>query len=92
MLAALSLGLVVGPLMGGVLSDATLLGSIASVELPFYGVSVLVVINTAQISGFFRNKRTERRPVKISPLKGFLILWGYTPLARGSCRWSAETS
>jgi len=34
-IVGVSLGLMAGPLIGGVLSDKTLLGSIASLELPF---------------------------------------------------------
>ena len=74
-LVALSLGLVVGPLIGGVLSDRALLGQFASLELPFYAVSLLVALNIILIVFFFHNQRTERQPLRIRPLDVFLTLW-----------------
>ena len=74
-LTALSGGLVVGPLIGGIFSEPALLGAFASLKLPFYVVSGLVVVNMVLIVFFFQNQRTERQPVRIRPLDIFLALW-----------------
>lgn len=74
-LTALSLGLVVGPLIGGVFSDASQLGAFASLQLPFYVVSALVVVNIVLIVFFFRNQPGERPPLRLRPLDVFLVLW-----------------
>lgn len=74
-LVAVSVGMVAGPLIGGVLSDRALLGSLASVELPFYAVSVLVIANIVLIIFFFRETQTERPPFRFRPLEVFLTLW-----------------
>lgn len=70
-----SLGLVVGPLIGGLLSDKSVLGQFASLELPFFVVCSLVAANIASIALFFRDRRTARRSVKIRPIEVFLTLW-----------------
>ncbi|MCP4329734.1 MAG: TCR/Tet family MFS transporter [Alphaproteobacteria bacterium] len=72
---AISVGLVAGPLIGGLLSDADLLGEFASLELPFYCAALLVVVNMTLIIVFFHNQKRERRPFKIRPLEVFLTLW-----------------
>ncbi len=77
-LTALSLGLVVGPLIGGIFSDSTLLGEFASVTLPFYVVSCLIIVNVVLIVFFFHNQRTERTPLRIRPSDIFLTLWAAT--------------
>lgn len=74
-LVAVSAGLVVGPLMGGLLSDKAVLGAEASVELPFYCVSVLVAVSIGLIFLFFQDKRTERPPFEFKPFGVFLTLW-----------------
>lgn len=74
-LAALSAGLVVGPLLGGFLSDKAVLGPLASVELPFYAVSALVVFNIVLIIAFFHDKRPGKRPIKVRPVEVFLTLY-----------------
>jgi len=74
-LAALSLGLVVGPLMGGLLSDTAVLGKFASLELPFYCVCLLVIVNILMIVFYYREEKFERRPVRIRPVEVFLTLW-----------------
>ncbi|MDA7947411.1 MAG: MFS transporter [Hyphomicrobiaceae bacterium] len=74
-LAAVSISLVVGPLMGGALSDKAVLGQYASLELPFYAVSVLVLINIAMIVFFFHEADFKREPVRIRPVEVFLTLW-----------------
>jgi len=74
-LVAVSAGLVAGPLFGGLLSDKAVLGSEASVELPFYFVSGLIVFSINLIFFFFHNRRTEREPFVFRPLDVFLTLW-----------------
>jgi len=74
-LVAVSAGLVAGPLIGGLLSDKAVLGRDASVELPFYFVSGLIVFSLNLIFFFFHNQRTEREPFAFKPLDVFLTLW-----------------
>ncbi|MEO1223023.1 MAG: MFS transporter [Pseudomonadota bacterium] len=79
-LTALSLGLVVGPLIGGLFSDPAVLGAAASLALPFYVVSCLVLVNIVLIAlvfqnQIFQNQRTERKPVRIRPQDIVLTLW-----------------
>lgn len=74
-LVAISAGLVVGPLMGGLLSDKAVLGASASIQLPFYCVSVLVAICIVLIVIFFHDKRTEKRQFEFKPFEVFLTLW-----------------
>ena len=74
-LVAVSAGLVIGPLMGGLLSDKAVLGAEASVELPFYAVSALVAVSILLIILFFHDRRTERPPFEFKPFEVFLVLW-----------------
>lgn len=70
-----SAGFVVGPLMGGLLSDKRLLGSVASAELPFFAASAMVIINIVLIVFFFHERNFRRRPMHIRPVEVFLTLW-----------------
>ncbi|MEM7121508.1 MAG: MFS transporter [Pseudomonadota bacterium] len=72
---ALSIGLVIGPILGGVLSDSSLIGDIASLKLPFYVAAVLVLANAILILFFFRDTDVERQPLRVNPIDAFLILW-----------------
>ncbi|MEM7443028.1 MAG: MFS transporter [Pseudomonadota bacterium] len=72
---ALSLGLVAGPLMSGVLSDSSLLGSIASIQLPFYAASVMVLVNIALIVMFFHNVDFVPKKLRIRVTDIFRTLW-----------------
>ena len=72
---ALSLGLIAGPLLGGLLSDKALLGDLASLTLPFYAALVLVFTNIVLIVFFYRNPPFERQPFKFKPAEVFLTLW-----------------
>ena len=76
--AALSIGLVAGPILAGVLSDTALLGGIASLNLPFYAAMVLVLVAGFLIVFFFDDKLTERAPLRIGPLDVFRQLWRAT--------------
>jgi predicted MFS family arabinose efflux permease len=74
----ISFGLVCGPIMGGLLADKNLLGSIASVDMPFYGALVLVAIAIAMVLAFFTDIRQERKPFTFRPLEIFETLWRVT--------------
>jgi MFS family permease len=74
-LVAVSGGLVAGPLIGGLLSDKGVLGQYASIEMPFFFVSGLIVISINLIFFFFHNARTDREPFVFRPLEVFLTLW-----------------
>ncbi len=75
LVAALSVGLVTGPIIGGVLSDAEILGSFASLQLPFYVAGALIVLTFVLIVLFFRDSRQQREPFRFEPLEIFLLLW-----------------
>jgi len=76
-----AVGLVIGPLIGGVLSDRGLIGSIASLELPFYAASALIILNMILIAIYFHNVNFTRRKLKFRPVEIFLTLWqaGHRP-------------
>jgi DHA1 family tetracycline resistance protein-like MFS transporter len=74
----LSLGLVAGPIIGGVFSDKTLLGSVASLGLPIYVASALVVITIGLIVFCFDDARQERVPLRIKPQDIVLLFWQVT--------------
>jgi predicted MFS family arabinose efflux permease len=73
-----SFGLVGGPIIGGILSDKSLLGRDASYEAPFYGALALVVIAIALVLTFFHDVRQERRPFAFRPAEIFDNLWQVT--------------
>ena len=74
----MSLGLVIGPIIGGVLSNKALLGNIASLRLPIYAASGLVLFSMGMICLFFQDVRKERVPLRIKPQDIFLLLWQVT--------------
>ncbi len=74
----ISFGLVGGPIIGGVLSDPELSGSIASFKLPFYAAFVLVLIAIALVLVYFRDIRTERAPFVFRPRDITDSLWRVT--------------
>jgi DHA1 family tetracycline resistance protein-like MFS transporter len=74
----ISFGLVGGPIIGGILSDRSLLGSYASYEAPFYGALALVSIAIALVLTFFRDVRQERKPIVFRPAEIFENLWQVT--------------
>ncbi len=73
--AASAFGLLGGPLISGLLSDTNLLGSFASLELPFYTAVVLVLINMALILGFFFEPGFKRRRIDFGLSDVFTNLW-----------------
>ena len=72
---AISIGLVTGPLIGGFLTDADLLGAIASMQAPFYAAGGLVLINVVLIAGFFRETNLDLKPITFRITDVFLTLW-----------------
>ncbi len=73
--AASALGLVGGPLIAGILSDRSLLGDVASLELPFYCAIALVIANMTLIFAFFREPGFQRRKIDFGLSEVFLTLW-----------------
>lgn len=72
---AFSAGLVGGPVIGGLLSDPSVLGDLASVVLPFYVAAGLVLLNAALIVVFFHDTDVERQPFRFRPVEAFLMLY-----------------
>lgn len=70
-----SFGLVGGPIIGGLLSDPDIIGSVASFTLPFYAAFVLVLIAMALVLFFFHDIRVERVPYVFRPREIFESLW-----------------
>lgn len=75
---AISLGLVAGPLIGGLFSSREILGQIASMQLPFYVAAGLVVTNAVLIVVFFREPSFVRRRPQVKITDVFLTLWEVT--------------
>ncbi|MDX5594594.1 MFS transporter [Pseudovibrio sp. SPO723] len=73
--AFVALGLVVGPLLAGGLSDSRLLGSYASLQLPFMAAIVLVLINIFLIYQGFEETNKRRKKIDFGPSEVFLVLW-----------------
>lgn len=77
-ITGVSFGLVGGPIIGGILSDQSLLGSIASVEAPFYASLALVLVAMLLVLVFFEDVRVERRPFVFRPREIIENLWQVT--------------
>jgi len=77
-ITGVSFGLVGGPIMGGMLSDPEVIGSIASIKLPFYASLFLVLIGIFLVTIFFRDIERERKPFVFRPLEIFYLLWRIT--------------
>ncbi|MES0810030.1 MFS transporter [Roseibium sp. SCPC15] len=77
-ITGVSFGLVGGPIIGGFLSDPILLGSVASIKLPFYASFVLVTFAIFMVLTFFKDqhdKVAERQPFVFRPAEIFESLW-----------------
>jgi predicted MFS family arabinose efflux permease len=70
-----SLGLLIGPVLGGALTDQNLLGRFASMQAPFYAAAVLVFVNIVLVLIFSHNGGFDRRRIEIRPTDVFLTLW-----------------
>ncbi len=73
-----SFGLVGGPIIGGILSDKSLLGGVASLKMPFYGAFALVVVAIVLVLFFFKDIRQEREPFVFRPSDITDSLWRVT--------------
>ena len=73
--AAASIGLVTGPILGGVLSDSSVLGSFASLKLPFVVAAALIATTMALIAAYFHDTDQTRIPFEFKPWEIFLVLW-----------------
>lgn len=67
LVTGVSFGLVGGPIIGAVLSDRAILGSLATLSMPFYGAFVLVLIAIVLVLLFFKDIETERQPFVFRP-------------------------
>ncbi|MEM7461129.1 MAG: MFS transporter [Pseudomonadota bacterium] len=74
-ITGVSFGLVGGPIIGGFLSDPTIVGSIASLKLPFFAAFALVVIAILLVVFAFTDSRQQRDPFVFRPFEVFEILW-----------------
>lgn len=77
-ITGVSFGLVGGPLIGGFLSDPVIIGSWASLKLPFYAAFVLVIVAMLLVIFAFKDSRQDRAPFEFKPLEIFDILWRVT--------------
>lgn len=74
----ISVGMVAGPIMGAVLSDPALLGRDGTFKTPFYAALSLTLVAIVLVLAFFRDVRTERTALSLSPLEIFSNLWRIT--------------
>lgn len=74
MVAAVSLGLITGPLLTASLSSKFLMGTAASLSLPIYAANALVLINIVLIVMFFRETLVSRRRIDFGLSEVFLTL------------------
>jgi MFS family permease len=75
LMIGVSAGLVAGPIIGGVLTDKTLLGGAASLDMPFYGALVLVAVCFGMVLVFFKDIRKEGEPFTFRPAEvAFLVI------------------
>jgi len=73
--AAASIGLVAGPIFGGVFSSSALLGSYATLKLPFFVAAGLIAATMALVAVSFHDIRQDLRPFQFKPWEIFLVLW-----------------
>lgn len=74
-MVAVSIGLVAGPILGGVLSDSSLLGDIASLTLPFYVAGAMIAAVFALIVVSYSDAGQQRQPFRFEPQEILLVLW-----------------
>jgi predicted MFS family arabinose efflux permease len=70
-----SIGLIAGPVIGGVFSDKSLIGDVASLWLPFVIGGVLNLAALVLVFVGFRDQKRYSAPLRINPLDVFLLLW-----------------
>ena len=59
--AGISAGLVGGPIIGGILSDKSIMGNVASINLLFYCALILVIITIVLVQLFFHTSVSTRK-------------------------------
>ncbi len=74
MVAAVSLGLVAGPMLTAVLTSKDVIGKSAGFELPVLAAALLVAVNIALIISFFHETLPERRKIDFGVNEVFLTL------------------
>lgn len=74
-LLAISIGMVAGPLISGLMSDPALFGKFASAALPFYLVAAMVVAGIFLIVFAYREIPVERPAFAFKPLEIFITIW-----------------
>lgn len=77
-ITGISFGLVGGPIIGGFLSDPAIIGSSASLTLPFYAALVLVMIGIGLIMVFFKETDSKREPFVFRATEIVELLWRVT--------------
>ncbi len=73
--AGVSAGVVCGPIIGGLLTDKTLLGGLASLALPFYVALAMVGTTFLLIVVSFHDVRPASGRFRINPLEIFTLLF-----------------
>ncbi|QUR67483.1 MFS transporter [Mycobacterium spongiae] len=68
-------GLVAGPLIGGVFSDKSLIGDIATLWLPFLIGGALNLVAMIFVFVWFHDRKTYHAPLRVNPLDIFRLLW-----------------
>lgn len=74
-ITGVSFGLVGGPIIGAVFSDAELIGDVASLRTPFYGALVLVLIAIVLVLVYFQDIRETRERFVFRPRDITDSLW-----------------
>lgn len=74
-LLAVSIGMVAGPLISGLMSDPAFFGNYASAALPFYLVAAMVVAGIFLIMFTYGEIPVERPPFTFKPLEIFVTIW-----------------
>lgn len=72
--AGISTGLMGGPLIGGLLSDKNLLGSIANIQLPFYVASILVLFTIFLVFFYYQDVRKPNKQITFRPYELFFMI------------------
>lgn len=72
---ASALGMMIGPLLSGLLSDSAVVGSYASLKLPFYASIVLVSVTLVLILTSFYDVKKERKKIDFGLSEVFLTIY-----------------